>query len=134
MILALITGTGEASNCTRRSRVLFALPVPVTSAINPIFARATMLLIANHNNVVSHAIQLLPLNFMKWVGQTASYSPRLKPVCPSVCRSCGVAVSCFVLQAYYFFELPFVVVESATCRSQRQLCFTASCTSRITRH
>jgi len=106
--------------------VLFALPVPVTSAINPIFAQATMLLIANHMVIVSHAIQLLPLNFMKWVGQTSS--PHLKLVRPSVCRLCGVAVSCFVLQAYYFFKLPFVMVESATHRSRRQLCFTASCT------
>jgi len=47
-LIARVTGTGKASNCMRRSRVLFALPVPVTSAINPIFARATMLLIANH--------------------------------------------------------------------------------------
>jgi len=28
-------------------------------------------------------------NFMKWVGQAAGYSPRLKPVRPSVYRSCG---------------------------------------------
>jgi len=26
---------------------------------------------------------------MKWVGQAAGYSPRLKPVRPSVYRSCG---------------------------------------------
>jgi len=63
--------------------VLFALPVPVTSAINPIFAQATMLLIANHMVIVSHAIQLLPLNFMKWVGQTAGYSPHCFLFCPS---------------------------------------------------
>ena len=62
----------------------FALPVPVTSAINPIFARTTMLLIANHMIIVSAH----PPQFLKRVEQTA---PRLEPVRPSVCRSCNVS-------------------------------------------
>ena len=90
----------------------FALPVTVTSAINPIFARATMLLIANHMIIVTcHSAP--PSQFHKGGGanhglmttpQTGSFE------CLSLVWRCY-----FLFCPSSVFEFAFVVVESAVC-------------------